>query len=92
LLPLMKRTLTISLDFDWVYRRLILSLINRLISLLSHLNTALRNISSRVFSIIWSYIGKHHGPEGMLARTWPTGSVVTWVVVLLTVFLLFSIY
>jgi len=41
LLPLMKRTLTISLDFDWVYRRLILSLINRLISLLSHLNTAL---------------------------------------------------
>jgi len=92
LLPLMKRTLTISLDFDWVYRRLILSLMNRLICLLSCLDTALRSAFSRIFSIIWTYIGRHHGPEGMLARTWPTGSVVTWVVVLLTVFLLFSIY
>ena len=27
---------------------------------------------------------RHHGPQGILARTWPTGSTVLWVAVLLT--------
>ncbi len=47
-LPLMKQTLTISLDFD---------LIDRLY--------------------------EHHGPEGFLGRSWPSGSMVLWVAVLL---------
>jgi multicomponent Na+:H+ antiporter subunit D len=25
----------------------------------------------------------HHGPHGILARSWPTGSMVVWVAVLL---------
>jgi len=29
-----------------------------------------------------------HGPQGTLARTWPTGSMVLWVAVLLLVYLL----
>ncbi len=28
-------------------------------------------------------IYRHHGPQGALARTWPTGSTVLWVAVLL---------
>jgi multicomponent Na+:H+ antiporter subunit D len=31
---------------------------------------------------------QHHGPEGVLARTWPTGSMALWVAVLLGGFLL----
>jgi multicomponent Na+:H+ antiporter subunit D len=27
---------------------------------------------------------RHHGPRGVLARTWPTGSTVLWVAVILT--------
>ena len=30
----------------------------------------------------------HHGPRGLLARTWPTGSMVIWVAVLLGLSLL----
>jgi multicomponent Na+:H+ antiporter subunit D len=26
---------------------------------------------------------RHHGPQGILARTWPTGSMVLWVAVIL---------
>jgi len=26
---------------------------------------------------------RHYGPEGTLARTWPTGSMVLWIAVLL---------
>ena len=31
---------------------------------------------------------RHHGPGGVLARTWPTGSTVLWVAVLLSLYLL----
>jgi multicomponent Na+:H+ antiporter subunit D len=32
---------------------------------------------------------RHHGPQGALARTWPTGSTVLWVAVLLCATLFF---
>jgi multicomponent Na+:H+ antiporter subunit D len=31
---------------------------------------------------------RHHGSQGILARTWPTGSMVLWVAVLLGVYLI----
>ena len=35
-----------------------------------------------------AYMFRHHGPEGILARTWPTGSMALWVALLLGGFLL----
>jgi multicomponent Na+:H+ antiporter subunit D len=32
---------------------------------------------------------RHHGPQGILARTWPTGSMMLWVAVLLGAIVLF---
>ena len=32
---------------------------------------------------------RHHGPQGLLARTWPTGSMVLWVAFLLGIYLIF---
>ena len=34
-------------------------------------------------------LARHHGPQGVLARTWPTGSMVLWVAVLLGAYLVF---
>ena len=31
---------------------------------------------------------RHHGPQGVFARTWPTGSTVLWVALLLGAFLI----
>ena len=31
---------------------------------------------------------RHHGPQGVFARTWPTGSTVLWVAVFLAAFLI----
>jgi len=33
-------------------------------------------------------LSEHHGPQGVLARTWPTGSMLLWVAVLLAVFMI----
>ncbi len=35
-------------------------------------------------------ITRHHGPEGILARTVPTGNTVLWVALLLAVMLLLN--
>ncbi len=88
LLPLMKRTLTITLDFDWFYRKFIVLLVKEFsiktssfqaISKL-HLLTRIENFISRLY--------RHHGPHGILARTWPSGSMLLAVAILLSVVLL----
>ena len=33
-------------------------------------------------------VHRYHGPEGILERTWPTGSMALWVAVLLAMLLL----
>ncbi len=87
-LPMMKRTLTISLDFDWFYRRFLRILgkeftyrgINAYGAAWVRLEQRLERFIARVY--------KHHGPEGILARTWQTGSTALWMAVLLGLYLL----
>jgi multicomponent Na+:H+ antiporter subunit D len=33
-------------------------------------------------------VSEQHGPKSLLARTWPTGSMLLWVAVLLALFLI----
>jgi multicomponent Na+:H+ antiporter subunit D len=83
MLRYLKRTLTITLDTDWVWRRLLPPIAEGAARSISALNDALgrgaRSTSRRVLALV----RRHHGPEGMLARTWPTGSMALWVLVLL---------
>ncbi len=83
LLDQMKRTLTISLDFDWFYRRFFKSLAEEFTVRTS---TARDDLERRAFNRVQGFIDrlyKHHGPQGALARTWPTGSMVLWVALML---------
>lgn len=89
LLPQMKRTLTLSLDLDWGYRKLgwVAALM-----LGAVLSSAQRSMEARLRSRLRALLDglfRHHGPQGILARTWPTGSMVLWVAVLLAAYLVF---
>ena len=83
LLSLMKRTLTISLDFDWVYRRLIPKLLAKLQGIygvaIIPMIASLKNFGLRRVNHLFEV----HGPQGIFARTWPSASMVLWVAVLL---------
>ena len=89
MLPQFKRSQTITLDFDWFYRRFGKVLAREFVfgssKARENMEQALR-WQVRVF-IRWLFI--HHGPKGRLARTWPTGSMVLWVAVLLGACLIF---
>jgi len=88
MLKLMRRTLTISLDFDWFYRKFFKE-IGSEFTLRSSM--AREAQAQRILAWLNKFMDKlyhHHGPEGILARVWPTGSMVLWVAVLLGLSLL----
>ncbi len=88
MLPMMKRTLTISLDFDWFYRRFEAELGEEFAVRVSRVrDTVAAQGLKRVDRMVHGLF-THHGPRGVLARTWPTGSMVLWVALLLGAFLL----
>ena len=78
-----------NLDFDWCYRKLVPAIISGICKIYWPLHQhALQTIRYRIARLIVS-VSKHHGPEGILARSWPTGSTVLWVAILLALYVIF---
>ncbi len=90
MLPMMKRTLTISLDSDWLWRRLGFGVGVWLLDLLERFQEAMGQLFTNYRKMLFTLLERHHGPTGILARTWPTGSMVLWVAVLLGAYLILS--
>jgi multicomponent Na+:H+ antiporter subunit D len=83
MLPQMRRTLTISLDFDWFYRRFGYAIASEFAVTTSRAHSIVEDVVKRRLNDIVRGLFHHHGPHGSLAVTWPTGSMVLWVAVLL---------
>ena len=83
MLSQMRRTLTISLDFDWFYRKFLKRLGNEFTEETSLARTNLELKALARFRNLLDNLYAHHGPHGVLARTWPTGSMVLWVAAIL---------
>lgn len=72
-----------NLDFDWTYRRLLPATLSGVAYLVQGTwRFASRIVMGRVDSLV-AGVYRAHGPQGPLARTWPTGSMVLWIAVLL---------
>jgi multicomponent Na+:H+ antiporter subunit D len=83
MLPYLKRTLTITLDTDWVWRRL-LPAVNRsaeklIISVRDGIGRAVQHLGTGLLAVVV----RHYGEDGRFARTWSTRSMALWVLVLL---------
>ncbi len=89
LLPMMKRTLTISLDFDWFYRRCFVVLGRYFFRAFWALDASLRNVAKSALAHLFSFI-EVHAPSGILMKSRPSSSMVIWVTVLLAAYLLLS--
>jgi multicomponent Na+:H+ antiporter subunit D len=90
LLGWLKRTLTITLDVDWLYRRLGPALARSLDRSADVAWNGVVNATALGARGILEAVRRHHGPEGILARTWPTGSMAFWTTVMLTAYLVLS--
>ncbi|NCP65529.1 MAG: Na(+)/H(+) antiporter subunit D [Paraglaciecola sp.] len=96
LLPLMKRTMTISLDADWLWRRAafnLLQVVERLLSQVADI-VAVQRERFRHFlhRMAVRYLGQPHTADskehGMFARSWPIGTTALWIAGLLSVYVL----
>jgi multicomponent Na+:H+ antiporter subunit D len=87
LLPLLKRTTTITLDIDWFYRVAAPRVFGAASNIFARTSGAINRHVFRFLNAMLERIQRHHGPEGVLARTWPTGSMVLWVAILLASYL-----
>jgi multicomponent Na+:H+ antiporter subunit D len=83
---------SVNIDAEWLYRRLGPRLVQGVseATLPWHLRLRLgmlRRLGHLVGILFW-----YHGPRGILARTWATGSMVLWVVILLGAYLIAYYY
>ena len=97
LLPLMRRTETISLDFDWLWRVLLFRIASGLQAWLAAAGQSLAGWRDRFLQGMLDrgrrYFGMESGEggrvHGMFARAWPIGTTALWIAVLLTSYVLF---
>ena len=89
MLNYLKRTPTITLDFDWIWRVFCPAIVR--VSRLFWRDGCARaaNTLSVASLAIVALIVRHQRPDGMLVRSWPTGSMALWVMVMLLAYLFF---
>ncbi|MBW7849228.1 MAG: Na(+)/H(+) antiporter subunit D [Rhodospirillales bacterium] len=83
LLPMMKRTLTITLDTDWIYRRLGPQLVRLIGGGLVAVDRTVRKTWFLGVRNVLVVAERLHGGRGIFARTWSTGDMALVTLVLL---------
>ncbi len=81
-------TPSVNLDTDWVYRRALPRLIGRAGRVGRWWHRRVLDRAQRGIGRFLDRVYRHHGPQGVFARTWATGSTVLWVAILLALYLL----
>jgi len=77
-----------NLDVEWSYRRALPTVIGWVVSLIAEIRLdAVARLQKRLGRFL-DHIYRHHGPHGVLARTWPTGSMALWATLLLAAYLI----
>jgi multicomponent Na+:H+ antiporter subunit D len=89
-LPMIKRTLSISLDVDWFWRRAGAMFAAEFEGQWLRAYRALGGRGYRTAKRLLEELYRTHGPEGAMARTRPSGYMALWMTILLSVFLLLS--
>ena len=90
LLPLMKRTQTISLDADWLWRVVLFGLARAVYNGLGAAGNALSTVILAAVDRLRALASTHMSTPsdgrrpGIFARAWPIGSTALWIAVLLT--------
>jgi multicomponent Na+:H+ antiporter subunit D len=87
LLSWLKRTETVTLDVDWLWRRLGPAVAGAVDERGVRAGGALLARGQRAAERFLNAVYRHSGPTGILARSWPTGSMAFWTTILLAAYL-----
>ena len=79
---------SVNLDADWLYRRAAARVVRFTGGAVGAADAAVRTAVVGTVHGVLRGAFRAHGPRGILARTWPAGSMVLWVSIILAAFLL----
>jgi multicomponent Na+:H+ antiporter subunit D len=96
LLPWMKRTITISLDSDWLWRRLGFVLLQKAGNLLETFDVAVSRFKARAGAVgtklVLRNLGNPHAEDSketsVFGRSWTIGTTALWIAALLSAYVL----
>ena len=78
----------INIDAEWSYRKGLPALVRWILNAGGAIRlNALDRLQRRLERFL-EQIYRHHGPHGVLARAWPTGSMAFWATLLLGAYLI----
>jgi multicomponent Na+:H+ antiporter subunit D len=83
---------SVNIDAEWAYRWLGPRAISLFTQVLGRWHLHTRSGILRHLRKLFDTLFLYHGPQGILARTWATGSMVLWVVILLGIYLVAYYY
>jgi len=90
-LPLLKRTLTITLDTDWVWRRILPQIAKRSTALLGQGARSFGRTTSAAAARVGSEMTRHTREDSALARTLATRSMALTVLLMLLAYLILDL-
>ena len=82
MLPWLKRTLTITLDTDWFWRRLGPALVSVATTFITAGRKGLGRSAGAAVAQAWARTERRYGADSRMARTWPISAMATWVLLL----------
>ena len=96
LLPLMKRTETISLDVDWLWRRGVPALAKKLATFFETVGKHRASLGAAIRELLHHFtarfLGQPHTADSderaLFARSWPIGTTALWIAILLSAYVL----
>jgi len=89
MLPWMQRSLTISLDFDWLYRKLLPCSWNTIRRSYAYLEICLSGLTTKLFCNVGLGVSRIYGDEGFIKKTGQTSYAVFVAMIFLLGYLLF---
>ncbi|MCL4723828.1 MAG: hypothetical protein KJZ90_06120, partial [Rhodocyclaceae bacterium] len=88
MLPWLKRTPTLTLDTDWLYRVFLPAIVRMASRILRRSQSALDSCVAAVAARLSVDMRRHRRPDGLLLRSWPTGGMALWAMAMLLAYLL----
>jgi len=88
MLPLMKRTLTITLDIDWFWRVALARLGAWALGALDAVASATGRMGRSRGGLLAGWARRHFGEDGAFSRSWPIGTTALWMALLLSGYVL----
>jgi multicomponent Na+:H+ antiporter subunit D len=91
MLPLMKRTLTITLDTDWIYRRLLPAAWARVGAVVRRADARARHVLLETVHRLVAEVAARYGGGSEAASPWPTRRMILIVVAMLGLYVLMTL-